>query len=229
MVALDAKINFDDNALFRHPDIVAMRDLDEEDPAEVEASKFDLNYISARRRHRLPGERRRPRDGDHGHHQALRRQPGQLPRRGRRRHGGEGDRGVQDHAANPKLKAILVNIFGGIMKCDVIAAGVVAAARAGEASRCRWWCASKGTNVELGKKILADSGLPIISRTTWPTRRRKSCAIAAANRARKRSHEHPDQQEHQGHHSGHHRQDRAVPHAAWASSTPTASTATSPA
>ena len=104
VVALDAKLNFDDNALFRHPDIVAMRDLDEEDPAEIEASKFDLNYISL--------------DGDIGClvngaglamatmdiDQALRRQPGQLPRRRRRRHRGEGDRGVQDHADEPEAE-----------------------------------------------------------------------------------------------------------------------------
>ena len=98
VVALDAKLNFDDNALFRHPDIVAMRDLDEEDPAEIEASKFDLSYISL--------------DGNIGClvngaglamatmdiDQALRRRARQLPRRRRRRDRGEGHRGVQDHA-----------------------------------------------------------------------------------------------------------------------------------
>ena len=96
--ALDAKFNFDANALFRHPEIVAYRDLDEEDPAEVEASKFDLSYISAGRQHRLPGQRRGAGDGDDGHHQAVRRRAGQLPRRRRRRHRREGDRGLQDHA-----------------------------------------------------------------------------------------------------------------------------------
>ena len=98
MIALDAKLNFDTNALFRHPDIVAMRDLDEEDPAEIEASKFDLTYISL--------------DGNigclvNGAGLAMATmdtiklyggEPGQLPRRRRRRHHREGDRGVQDHA-----------------------------------------------------------------------------------------------------------------------------------
>ena len=114
-VALDAKMNFDENALFRHPDIVALRDLDEEDPAEIEASKFELSYISL--------------DGNigclvNGAGLAMATmdiiklyggEPGELPRRRRRRYDGEGDRGVQDHAAQPRLKAILVNIFGGIM------------------------------------------------------------------------------------------------------------------
>ena len=99
VIALDAKLNFDANALFRHPEIVALRDLDEEDPAEIEAIEVRPRLHLARRQHRLPGERRRPRDGDDGHHQAVRRRAGQLPRRRRRRHGREGDRGVQDHAA----------------------------------------------------------------------------------------------------------------------------------
>ena len=102
VVALDAKINFDDNALFRHPDIVALRDLDEEDPAEIEASKYDLIYI--------------PLDGNigclvNGAGLAMATmdiiklyggEPGQLPRRRRRRHHREGDRGVQDHADEPQ-------------------------------------------------------------------------------------------------------------------------------
>ena len=102
VIALDAKLNFDSNALFRHPDIVALRDLDEEDPAEIEASKYDLSYISL--------------DGNIGClvngaglamatmdvDQALRRQSRQLPRRRRRRDGREGDRGLQDHAAQSR-------------------------------------------------------------------------------------------------------------------------------
>ena len=97
VLALDAKINFDDNALYRHPELEALRDLDEEDPAETEAKKYDLVVHQARRQHRLHGQRRRPGDGDDGHHQALRRPAGELPRRRRRRHRGEGHRGVQDH------------------------------------------------------------------------------------------------------------------------------------
>ena len=83
---LDAKVSFDDNALYRHPDIVALRDETEEDAKEIEASKYDLNYIALDGDDRLHGQRRRPGHGDDGHHQALRREPGQLPRRRRRRH-----------------------------------------------------------------------------------------------------------------------------------------------
>jgi succinyl-CoA synthetase beta subunit len=82
---LDAKLNFDDNALFRHRVIRDMRDYDEEDPNEIEASQYDLSYIAARRQHRLPGQRCGSRHGHDGHHQALRRRARQLSRRGRRR------------------------------------------------------------------------------------------------------------------------------------------------
>ena len=96
--ALDAKFNFDANALFRHPEIVAYRDLDEEDPAEDRSQQVRPGLHQPRRQHRLPGQRRRPGDGDDGHHQAVRRRAGQLPRRRRRRHRREGDRSLQDHA-----------------------------------------------------------------------------------------------------------------------------------
>ena len=95
VLALDAKFNFDDNALYRHKDIAAMRDETEEDPREVAASKFGLNYIGLGRRHRLPGQRRGPGDGDDGHHQISRRQPGQLLRRGGWRERAAGHGGVQ--------------------------------------------------------------------------------------------------------------------------------------
>ena len=101
LIALDAKFNFDANALFRHPEIVAYRDLDEEDPAEVEASKFDLAYISLDGNIGCLGERRRSGHVDHGHHQAVRRRAGQLPGRGRWRHRREGHRSLQDHAEEP--------------------------------------------------------------------------------------------------------------------------------
>ena len=162
VVALDAKLNFDDNALFRHPDIVAMRDLDEEDPAEVEASKFDLNYIQL--------------EGDigclvNGAGLAMATMDviklyGGAPANFLDVGGGATAEKVTEAfkimLRNPKLAAILVNIFGGIMKCDVIATGVVTAAKQvglGVPLVVRL----EGTNVELGKKILADSGLPIIS------------------------------------------------------------------
>ena len=95
LVALDAKMNFDDNALYRQPKVVALRDLDEEDPHEIEASRHELNYIKLDGNIGCMVNGAGPGDGDHGHHQALRRRAGQLPRRRRRRHQGAGDRGVQ--------------------------------------------------------------------------------------------------------------------------------------
>jgi succinyl-CoA synthetase beta subunit len=162
VVALDAKMNFDDNALFRHPDIMALRDLDEEDPAEVEASKFDLNYIQL--------------DGNigclvNGAGLAMATMDiiklyGGSPANFLDVGGGASTEKVTEAfkimLRNPKLKAILVNIFGGIMKCDVIAQGVVAAAREVKLG-VPLVVRLEGTNVDLGKKILADSGLPIIS------------------------------------------------------------------
>jgi succinyl-CoA synthetase beta subunit len=161
-IALDAKFNFDSNALYRHPEIVAMRDLDEEDPAEIEASKFDLAYIQL--------------DGNigclvNGAGLAMATMDiiklyGGSPANFLDVGGGANKEKVTEAfklmLKNPKLKAILVNIFGGIMKCDVIAEGVVAAAR--EVSlKVPLVVRLEGTNVELGKKILAESGLPIIS------------------------------------------------------------------
>jgi succinyl-CoA synthetase beta subunit len=162
VVALDAKMNFDDNALFRHPDIMALRDLDEEDPAEIEASKFDLNYIQL--------------DGNigclvNGAGLAMATMDiiklyGGSPANFLDVGGGASTEKVTEAfkimLRNPKLKAILVNIFGGIMKCDVIAQGVVAAAREVKLG-VPLVVRLEGTNVDLGKKILADSGLPIIS------------------------------------------------------------------
>ena len=162
VLALDAKMNFDDNALFRHPEIVAMRDLDEEDPAEVEASKFDLSYISL--------------DGNigclvNGAGLAMATMDiiklyGGSPANFLDVGGGASTEKVTEAfkimLKNPGLRAILVNIFGGIMKCDVIAEGVVAAAREVKL-KVPLVVRLEGTNVELGKKILAASGLPIIS------------------------------------------------------------------
>ncbi len=162
VLALDAKMNFDDNALFRHPDIAALRDFDEEDPAEIEASKYDLSYISL--------------DGNIGclvNGAGLAMATMDIIKL----YGGSpanfldvgGGATAEKVAAafklmlrNPKLQAILVNIFGGIMKCDVIAEGVVAAAREIKLS-VPLVVRLEGTNVDLGKKILAASGLPIIS------------------------------------------------------------------
>ena len=162
VIALDAKLNFDSNALFRHPDIVEMRDLDEEDPAEIAASKFDLSYISL--------------DGDigclvNGAGLAMATMDviklyGGEPANFLDVGGGATAEKVTEAfkimLLNPKLKAILVNIFGGIMKCDTIAEGVIAASKA-VSLKVPLVVRMKGTNEELGRKILADSGLPIIS------------------------------------------------------------------
>ena len=162
LVALDGKIDFDGNAMFRHPDLMAMRDLDEEDPAEVQASKFDLNYIQL--------------DGTigclvNGAGLAMATMDtiklyGGSPANFLDVGGGATTEKVTEAfkimLSNPKLSAILVNIFGGIMRCDVIAEGVVAAAKEVNLS-VPLVVRMKGTNEALGKKILADSGLPIIT------------------------------------------------------------------
>jgi succinyl-CoA synthetase beta subunit len=165
VVALDAKMNFDSNALFRHPDIVAMRDLDEEDPAEVEASQFDLSYIQL--------------DGNigclvNGAGLAMATMDtiklfGGEPANFLDVGGGATTEKVTEAfklmLRSPKLRAILVNIFGGIMRCDVIAEGVVAASKA-VGLNVPLVVRMKGTNEALGKQILAESGLPIISADT---------------------------------------------------------------
>jgi succinyl-CoA synthetase beta subunit len=181
VIALDSKMNFDSNALFRHPDILEMRDLDEEDPAEVEASKFDLSYIQL--------------DGNigclvNGAGLAMATMDtiklfGGEPANFLDVGGGATTEKVTEAfklmLRNPKLRAILVNIFGGIMRCDVIAEGVVTASRVVHL-KVPLVVRMKGTNEELGKKILADSGLPIISADTMAEAAQK--VVAAANDAR---------------------------------------------
>ncbi len=162
VIALDAKFNFDSNALFRHPEIVALRDLDEEDPAEIEASKFDLAYIQL--------------DGNigclvNGAGLAMATMDtiklfGGEPANFLDVGGGATAEKVTEAfkimLKSPKVKGILVNIFGGIMKCDTIADGVITACKAVNLS-VPLVVRMKGTNEDLGKKMLADSGLPIIS------------------------------------------------------------------
>ena len=177
IICLDAKLNFDDNSLYRHKDIQALRDLDEEDPAEVEASKFDLSYI------KLDGEIGCMVNGA-GLAMAtmdIIKLYGGSPANFLDVGGGASTEKVTEAfkimLRNPKLKAILVNIFGGIMKCDVIAEGVVAAARQvslGVPLVVRL----EGTNVDLGKKILAESGLPIISANNMADAAEKVVAAA---------------------------------------------------
>ncbi len=162
VVALDAKMNFDDNALFRHKDIAELRDENEEDPAEIEAQKHDLNYIKL--------------DGSigcmvNGAGLAMATMDiiklfGGAPANFLDVGGGASKERVTEAfkiiLSDANVEGILVNIFGGIMRCDVIAEGVVAAAR-DVSLHVPLVVRLEGTNVELGKEILAKSGLPIIT------------------------------------------------------------------
>jgi succinyl-CoA synthetase beta subunit len=162
IVCLDAKVGFDDNALFRHPDVVALRDITEEDPKEVEASKYDLNYISL--------------DGTigcmvNGAGLAMATMDiiklyGESPANFLDVGGSATKEKVTAAfkiiTSDPQVKGILVNIFGGIMRCDVIAEGVVAAVKE-VGLKVPLVVRLEGTNVELGKKILKESGLDVIS------------------------------------------------------------------
>jgi len=178
LTALDAKFNFDPNALFRHPEIVAYRDLDEEDPAEIEASKFDLSYISL--------------DGNigclvNGAGLAMATMDtiklfGGEPANFLDVGGGATAEKVTEAfkimLKNPEVKGILVNIFGGIMKCDTIAEGVITACKAVNLS-VPLVVRMKGTNEDLGKKMLAESGLPIIAADTMAEAATKIVAAVA--------------------------------------------------
>ncbi len=178
VIALDAKFNFDSNALFRQPEIMAYRDLDEEDPAEVEASKFDLAYISL--------------DGNigclvNGAGLAMATmdtiklfdgEPANFLDVGGGATAEKVTEAFKIMLKNPHLKAILVNIFGGIMRCDVIAEGVITASRA-VSLQVPLVVRMKGTNEDIGKKMLADSGLPIIAADTMEEAAQK--VVAAAN------------------------------------------------
>jgi len=177
VIVLDAKLNFDSNGLFRHPDIVEMRDFDEEDPAEIQASKFDLSYISL--------------DGDigclvNGAGLAMATMDtiklyGGEPANFLDVGGGATPEKVTEAfkimLGNPELKAILVNIFGGIMKCDTIATGVITAAHEVHL-KVPLVVRMKGTNEELGRKILAESGLPIITANNMAEAAEKVVAAA---------------------------------------------------
>ena len=162
LICLDAKVGFDSNALYRHKDIVALRDLTEEDPAEVEASKYDLNYI------KLDGQIGCMVNGA-GLAMAtmdIIKLYGSAPANFLDVGGGATKEKVTEAfkiiLSDKNVEGILVNIFGGIMRCDIIAEGVVAAAKEVKLS-VPLVVRLEGTNVDLGKKIMADSGLPIIS------------------------------------------------------------------
>ena len=180
VIALDAKFNFDSNALYRHPEIMALRDLSEEDPDEIKASEFGLTYISL--------------DGNiaclvNGAGLAMATMDiiklyGGSPANFLDVGGGATTERVTEAfkimLANPNVKAILVNIFGGIMRCDVIANGVVAAAKQVQL-KVPLIVRLEGTNVDLGKKILAESGLPIISANGMADAAQKAVNAAKGN------------------------------------------------
>jgi succinyl-CoA synthetase beta subunit/succinyl-CoA synthetase alpha subunit len=201
--ALDAKFNFDSNAIYRHPEIAAYRDLDEEDPAEIAASKYDLAYIQL--------------DGNigclvNGAGLAMATMDtiklfGGSPANFLDVGGGASAEKVTEAfkimLGNPKVKAILVNIFGGIMRCDTIAEGVIAACKA--------------TNLTVPLVVRMKGRTRSSARSSSPTRACRSSAPTRWPRPRRRSwrpsSEHPDRQANACHHAGHHRQDRPVPHA----------------
>ncbi len=179
ILALDAKINFDDNALYRHPELGELRDLDEEDADEIEAAKYGLNYIAL--------------DGNigclvNGAGLAMATMDiiklyGAEPANFLDVGGGATTEQVTEAfkimLKNDNLKAILVNIFGGIMRCDVIAEGLVNAAREVNL-RVPLVVRLEGTNVEKGREIIKDSGIEIITATTMAEAAQKVAAVAGA-------------------------------------------------
>jgi succinyl-CoA synthetase beta subunit len=179
LIALDTKMGFDDNALFRHPEIRELRDIHEEDPKEVEASKYDLNYISL--------------DGNIGcmvngaglamSTMDIIKLYGGAPANFLDVGGGATAEKVAAAfkiiLADPNVKAVLINIFGGIMKCDVLASGVVEAAKQVHL-KVPLVVRLEGTNVDLGKKILADSGLDITTAADMADAGRKVVAAAGS-------------------------------------------------
>ena len=178
VLAMDAKINFDDNGLFRHPELAALRDPNEEDPREVEASKFELNYIGL--------------DGNIGcmvngaglamATMDIIKHYGGSPANFLDVGGGADTEQVTEAfkllCSDKNVKALLVNIFGGIMRCDVIAEGIIAAARAVHIP-VPLVVRLEGTNVEKGRALLQGSGLPIITATSMADAAEK--AVKAAN------------------------------------------------
>ena len=184
LMVLDAKVGFDSNSLFRHKDLVELRDLTEEDASEIEASKYDLAYIKL--------------DGNIGcmvngaglamATMDIIKLNGEFPANFLDVGGGASKEKVTAAfkiiLADPNVKGILVNIFGGIMKCDVIANGVITAAREVKLT-VPLVVRMKGTNEELGRKLLADSGLPIISANNMAEAAERVVAAAANFKAGK--------------------------------------------
>jgi len=178
VLALDAKVDFDSNALYRHKDLLELRDLDEEDPLEVEASKFNLNYINL--------------DGNVGNivngaglamaTMDIIKNAGATPANFMDVGGGASSEQVENALriilADEKVKAILINIFGGILRCDIFAQGVVDAARK-TGINIPVVVRMEGTNVEQGKKILADAGLDLITAADLSDAAQKIAAAVA--------------------------------------------------
>jgi len=181
LIALDGKINFDDNAMFRHPTYLEWVDPDEEDPSETKAKKFDLNYISL--------------DGSIGcmvngaglamATMDIIKLEGGSPANFLDVGGGATEEKVREAfkiiLQDTKVKAVLVNIFGGIMKCDIIAAGIVGAARELKLT-VPLVVRLEGTNVDLGKKILQESGLKILSATGMKEAAQKAVQAAGGSK-----------------------------------------------
>ncbi|MFW2365274.1 MAG: ADP-forming succinate--CoA ligase subunit beta [Desulforhopalus sp.] len=178
IIALDAKVDIDSNALFRHPDVVAMHDPNEDDPAEAEAAKFNLNYINL--------------DGNVGNMvngaglamatMDIIKQAGADPANFLDVGGGADaemvENGFRIILSDPKVKGILINIFGGILRCDVLAQGVVQAAEKVQLS-VPVVVRMEGTNVEEGRRILSESGLKLINATDLADAAQKVAEIVA--------------------------------------------------
>jgi len=178
VIALDGKINFDDNALYRHKDIVEYRDLDEEDPSEVEASKYDLNYI------KMPGGNIGNMVNGAGLAMAtmdLIQQAGAAPANFLDVGGGASaeqvENGFRIILADPTVKGVLINIFGGILRCDRLANGVVEAAKK-VGIKVPVVIRMEGTNVDEGRRILNESGLNLITAKDVSDAAQKIAAIA---------------------------------------------------
>lgn len=178
IIALDAKMDIDSNALFRHPDVVAMHDPNEDDPAEAEAAKFNLNYINL--------------DGNVGNMvngaglamatMDIIKQAGAQPANFLDVGGGANaemvENGFRIILSDSKVKGILINIFGGILRCDVLAQGVVQAAKKVQLS-VPVVVRMEGTNVEEGRRILSESGLKLINATDLADAAKKVAEIVA--------------------------------------------------
>lgn len=178
VIALDGKINFDDNALYRHKDIIEFRDLDEEDPFEIEASKFELNYI------KMPGGNIGNMVNGAGLAMAtmdLIQQAGAAPANFLDVGGGASaeqvENGFRIILADPAVKGVLINIFGGILRCDRLANGVVEAAKK-VGIRVPVVIRMEGTNVEQGREILEKSGLNLITAKDVSDAAQKIAAVA---------------------------------------------------